>query len=332
MLYVYIQYVQCININVYIYYIYIYVYIYSHIYMYTYGHMYVFIIDMFIRTCILVHIYVHIPTYVCTYSYLCRYTYIHIYAYIHIYSYIYIYIFTFAENGVSKSRIHVDYIYISRLYLHMHMCINIYLSVSIYRYMYVYIYMCIYIFIPAHFFCREWGIETKDQRGLNPSKSQPATSSLSRYASLMSHVWVGHVTHVSTCEWVMSENPSCPHIWICYVTHTKEIASRDKLIKQVRFTHVTRVNGSCHTCEHMWMSHVRDTWMHHVHTCESFMSHMQMKTLPAISSSNRYPSVMSHMWVSHVTRMSQSCHTHKWVVSTRMSESCHTHESNRCPQ
>ena len=42
---------------------------------------------------------------------------------------------------------------------------------------------------------------------------------------------------------------------------------------------------------------------------------------------------MSHIWMSHVTHMNESCHTHEWVVShtwmsraTHMNESCHTHE------
>ena len=42
---------------------------------------------------------------------------------------------------------------------------------------------------------------------------------------------------------------------------------------------------------------------------------------------------MSHIWVSHVTRINASCHTYEWVTShiwmshvTRMSESCHTYK------
>ena len=43
--------------------------------------------------------------------------------------------------------------------------------------------------------------------------------------------------------------------------------------------------------------------------------------------------VMSHMWMSHVTHVNESCHTCEWVMShiwmshvTRMNESCHTCE------
>ena len=42
---------------------------------------------------------------------------------------------------------------------------------------------------------------------------------------------------------------------------------------------------------------------------------------------------MSHVWMSHVTRMNESCHTYEWVMAhvwmshvTRMNESCHTYE------
>jgi len=43
--------------------------------------------------------------------------------------------------------------------------------------------------------------------------------------------------------------------------------------------------------------------------------------------------VMSHIWMSHVTRMNESCHTHEWVVShlwtrhvTHINEARHPHE------
>jgi len=42
--------------------------------------------------------------------------------------------------------------------------------------------------------------------------------------------------------------------------------------------------------------------------------------------------VMSHIWMSHVTHMNESCHTYEWVMShiqmsyvTHMNESCHTY-------
>jgi len=45
--------------------------------------------------------------------------------------------------------------------------------------------------------------------------------------------------------------------------------------------------------------------------------------------------VMSHTWMSHVTHMNESCHTHEWVMShtwmshvTHMNESCHTSQAS----
>ena len=66
-------------------------------------------------------------------------------------------------------------------------------------------------------------------------------------------------------------------------------------------------------------SHVTHTWMSHVtHMSESRHTHEW---------------VYSHIWMSHVIRMNESCHTYKWVMSytwmnrvTRVNESCHTNE------
>ena len=47
-------------------------------------------------------------------------------------------------------------------------------------------------------------------------------------------------------------------------------------------------------------------------------------------SCHTYEWVMSHIWMSHVTRMNKSCHTYEWVMSHRRHacsrETCHTHE------
>ena len=48
---------------------------------------------------------------------------------------------------------------------------------------------------------------------------------------------------------------------------------------------------------------------------------------------HKYEWVVSHIWMNHVTHMSESCHTYEWIMShvwmspvTHMNESCHTHE------
>ena len=70
-------------------------------------------------------------------------------------------------------------------------------------------------------------------------------------------------------------------------------------------------------CMYEWvMSHI---WMSHV-------THMN-------ESCHTYEWVMSHIWMSHVTHRNESSHTYEWVMShicishvTHMNESCHTYE------
>jgi len=64
------------------------------------------------------------------------------------------------------------------------------------------------------------------------------------------------------------------------------------------------------------------------------MSHMWMSHLNHVNEScHTCELVMSHVWMSHVTHMNEACHTQEWVMShvgishvTRMNESCHTYE------
>jgi len=79
----------------------------------------------------------------------------------------------------------------------------------------------------------------------------------------------------------------------------------------------------CSSVSHIWcewyewgMSHI---WMSHV-------THMD-------ESCHTYQWVLSHIWMSHVTPMNESCHTYQWVLShigmshvTHVNESCHTCE------
>jgi len=94
--------------------------------------------------------------------------------------------------------------------------------------------------------------------------------------SVMSHVWMGHVTRMNgSChmyEWVMS------HVWMCHVTYTPTHDSCDIygwVVSHTWISHVTHMNESCLTYE----------W------------------------------VMSHIWLSHVKHMNQSCHTYECIMS-----------------
>jgi len=69
-------------------------------------------------------------------------------------------------------------------------------------------------------------------------------------------------------------------------------------------------------------------------TCHWVMSHIWMSHVTHMHEScHTYELVMSHIWMSHVTHMNESCHTYEWVKSniwmshvTHMNESCHTYE------
>ena len=64
------------------------------------------------------------------------------------------------------------------------------------------------------------------------------------------------------------------------------------------------------------------------------MSHIWMSRVTHMNEScHTYEWVTSHIWMSHVTLMNESCHTYEWVMShiwmshvTHMNESCHTYE------
>ena len=95
----------------------------------------------------------------------------------------------------------------------------------------------------------------------------------------------------------------CNVVWSSYVTHMNEFG-------------------------HIWMNHVTYEWVksHLNESCQIWMRHVMCER------------VVSHLWMSHVTHMNESCHTYKchtyvWVMShirtspaTHMNESCHTYE------
>jgi len=168
------------------------------------------------------------------------------------------------------------------------------------------------------------------------------------YEWVMSHIWISHVIHIHeschTYAWVMS------HIYMSHVIHIHEschtyawVMSRIYMSHVIytewvtsTFYHVTHMNRSYpthqprHTSKrgwlvngvtpdisiwwhtytwvmaHIYMRRVSHTYeMSHVdiipcHTCAGVMSHIWM---------------MSHMCMSHVPHMHQSCHTYTWVTT-----------------
>jgi len=64
-----------------------------------------------------------------------------------------------------------------------------------------------------------------------------------------------------------------------------------------------------------------------------FVTHGHIQNLKCCTWVTIYEWVMSHEWMSHITRMNKSCHIYGWVMAhiwtshaTRMEKSCHTYE------
>ena len=166
--------------------------------------------------------------------------------------------------------------------------------------------------------------------------SHVPTSRLMSHTICMSHV---------TCQWAMS------HIWMSQVSHA------------VTSWHL----GSCHINEscHILMSHVTYQWAMsqinescHTYECVTCTPHTVWvcDVTSTIHVTNQW--IMSHIWMSHVTHMNESCvcihvstsrrmseyptyslsvwchindSCHKAMnCVTHMNESCHTHECVIC--
>ena len=87
---------------------------------------------------------------------------------------------------------------------------------------------------------------------------------------------------------------------------------------------------------HMWMRHVTTLMNESCHTYECIISHIWMSHVKHMSESchashmnascHTYEWVMSHIGMSHVTHMNASFHIYEWSMShTYTSPSCHTH-------
>jgi len=153
---------------------------------------------------------------------------------------------------------------------------------------------------------------------------------------------MSHVTHISMYEWVTSQKG------MRHVTHTNESGD---MYKHVTMSHVTHVHEgvrrafivmdlkctckSCHTYNLVWMSHLTNrnvshyecVWvMSHVythkiesrHTCVRVMSHVWNESCHTWDSAltheyslHTFEWAMSHMWISHVTQIYESCHTYR---------------------
>jgi len=168
------------------------------------------------------------------------------------------------------------------------------------------------------------------------------------YEWVLSHIWMSHVMHTSkschthgmshvthingschthddwahirdhgertatymkescrTYEWDMS------HVWMGHVTRMNESVTHMKTYSLWTATLTTHSNDACHMCLRV-MSHicthihegsrkkVSNMWL--IHMCDSFIC-------------VTHAWVMSHIGMSHVTHVNESCHTYEWVMS-----------------
>jgi len=120
----------------------------------------------------------------------------------------------------------------------------------------------------------------------DPSTATWMNESCHTYEWVMSHVWMGYISVFSR----MSESGVMSHTWMSHGTHMNESRHTYAWVKQ-NMSAPTSMNESC-----------RAKWL--IHMCN--MTHLYVWP---------YSRVMSHIWMSHVAHVNESCHTHEWVTS-----------------
>jgi len=133
---------------------------------------------------------------------------------------------------------------------------------------------------------------------------------------VLSHMWMSHVKHMNeSChiyEWVMS------HTWISHVTTDAARLCSFEIAKQ-HMQH-TETSTATYTATHC------NVLQHKTAKSRCICSGMSLPT-PTKESCQTYGSVMSHIWIRHVTHMNESCHIYDmsyiWMCHvTYMNESC----------
>ena len=155
-----------------------------------------------------------------------------------------------------------------------------------------------------------------------------------KYERVVSHIWMSHVTHTNESFHTSVQEDTKRKVKRHYVnvgdmtpSNTRHVSFWLIHLRGVRDWFISRVRDSsiCRT----WHFPIHDiTYFHVWHDVFTCMTRFV------------YEWVMSHMWMSHVTHMNESCHTYEWVMSriwmshvTHMNESCHTYDTIRsCAQ
>ena len=137
------------------------------------------------------------------------------------------------------------------------------------------------------------------------------------YEWVMSHIWVSPVTHMNeschTYEWIMSHAgwqvaQGIHRLAMSHVTHMNESCHMcEWVMPHIRMSHVTHMNESCTTYE--WVLS-RAGWQQ----TQEIQRQDSVIQCPLTLSEKRSEWVMSHIWMSHVTSVSESCHTYEWVI------------------
>ena len=83
-----------------------------------------------------------------------------------------------------------------------------------------------------------------------------------------------------------------------------------------RKSHVSHMNGSCHTDYFFCRAHMNES----CHLYAWVMTHVRMSHVTQITLR------VEHIWMSHVTCIIESRHTDHDLCRTRMNESCHVYE------
>jgi len=128
---------------------------------------------------------------------------------------------------------------------------------------------------------------------------------------VMSHIWMGHVTHMNeSChmyEWVISE------IWMSHVTYSNESCHTHEWVTWLKKWVMSHMDDFCQP--HEWV--LSQIWICHItHTIEPC---------------HTYEWAMSYIWMRHATHMSESCPTGRMLIRvTWLIHTCDMTHSYEC--
>jgi len=127
---------------------------------------------------------------------------------------------------------------------------------------------------------------------------------------VMAHMWMSHGTHMNeswhTYEWVMA------HIWMRHVTRINESCVFERQLKMLTLIQHTATyrNTLQHTATHCNILQHTATYCNTLQHTATHCNTLHYRTSISVSW-HTYEWVMSNIWMSHVTRTNESCHTHE---------------------